>query len=57
MEPSDIITVIEAAISEGNKIARDPERKYAEAWLRGWCDDRTTPSFTEALVIFLHHHI
>jgi len=57
MEPNDIITVIEAAISEGNKIGRDPERKYAEAWLRGWCDDRTTPSFTEALVIFLHHHI
>lgn len=56
MEPHEIIEIIEEAISEGQNIANDPDRKLAEAWLRGWCYDRTTPSFQEALIIFLHHH-
>lgn len=57
MEPSEIIDIIEDAINEGHKISHDPDRKLAEAWLRGWCCDKTTASFEEALVIFLHNHI
>ena len=57
MEIDEMNELIEQAINEGALVGIDPDRKYAEAWLRGWCDERTTPSFKEALVIFLHNHI
>ncbi len=57
MELDEMTGLIEQAINEGKSVANDPHRLYAEAWLRGWCDERTTPSFKEALVIFLHNHI
>lgn len=57
MENDEMIELIEQAINEGAHVGIDPDRKYAESWLRGWCDERTTPSFKEALVIFLHNHI
>lgn len=57
METDEMNELINQAINEGKLIANDPHRLYAEAWLRGWCDERTTQSFKEALVIFLHNHI
>ena len=57
MENDEMVELIEQAINEGKRVANDPHRLYAEAWLRGWCDERTTSSFKEALVIFLHNHI
>lgn len=57
LETDEIQEVVEQAIKEGRTFGPDPDRKCAEMWLRGWCEDRTTPSFREALIIFLHNHI
>ena len=59
MENDEICSLIEQAINEGRNISRnqDPDRICAEAWLCGWCDERTTQSFKEAVIIFLHNHI
>jgi len=57
LEPSEIHELLEQSIKAGEYFGPDPDRKYAEAWLRGWCDDRTTRSFEEALVIYLHSYI
>lgn len=59
MENDEICSLIEQAINEGRNVSpnQDPDRICAEAWLRGWCDERATPSFKEAVVIFLHNYI
>lgn len=57
LEPAEIHEILEQAISEGHTFGPDPDRQYAEMWLRGWCEDRTTTSFREALIIYLHAHI
>jgi hypothetical protein len=59
MDNDELCDLIEQAISEGKNVApdHDPDRKYAEAWIRGWCYERTTQSFKEAAVIYLHNHI
>ncbi len=57
LDPHEILELIEEAISQGEQTGPDLDRMKAEAWLRGWCYDRTTPSFQEALIIFLHNHI
>ena len=57
LEPNEIQEVVEWAIKEGRMYGPDPDRKCAEMLLRGWCEDRTTQSFREALIIFLHNHI
>lgn len=59
MDNDALCDLIEQAISEGRHVApdQDPNRLYAEAWVRGWCDGRTTPSFMEAIIIYLHNHI
>lgn len=59
MDTDEIISLIDQAILEGKNVSpdQDPTRKYAEAWIRGWCDERATQSFTEALVLFVHNYI
>lgn len=59
MESDELSKLIEQAINEGCNVSpnHDPDRICAEAWLRGWCDERATPSFEEAVVIFLHNYI
>lgn len=59
MDNDELCDLIEQAINEGKNVApnQDPDRLYAEAWIRGWCDERTTQSFKEAVVIYLHSYI
>ena len=59
MDNDKLCDLIEQAINEGRNVSpnHDPDRICAEAWLRGWCNKRATPSFEEAVVIFLHNHI
>lgn len=58
MPEENLQSLVARAISEGRSISPnyDPDRKYAEAWIRGWCDKRTTLSLQETLVIYLHNY-